>query len=813
LEKIGVNYEPVIPPTYVNRLAARVGGYPLLALTLLLASLACVIIGVTGHVKQLEAGFITWTSVFAVLTGWGLGRSGLKAWQALAVAVMVGGVWIGLFPGRISIPVGSLLSESLALIHPTYLWITQETATRPDLALWLEAAGILGRHTAVLFTHLLNWANGIFSGKGVSDPTVTALLWEAALGATAAWASWAVRRHGQSFVALLPAGALLAIVLNYNSGNTFILLTFLASLLLLAILTHHQSNEQNWEAARLDYSTESRLDLTLTAIPLVFVILIAAATAPFITIENINRILDNITNRSAKTSPGYSPGLSGQGSTDGVQPGSGLPLSHDTRDAPQHSGSIVMHIYTGELPPTTPDLLSQQVPVHYWRALTFDTYTGRRWLRGEAEVAEYQRGVPARFAEELEAGGTWSLPSGYQLLYQRVNILGPGDNKLYAAGSLVSVDQDYTVTWRSPRTDATGEPGGGDIYGATLQALTYRVKSLEVQPGLEALQNAGTDYPAWVVSHYLTLPALIPSRVISLSFDVTAAAATPFEKVKAIETYLRKFPYSLEVEAPPLDREVADYFLFDLQEGFCDYYATTMVVMARAVGVPARLVLGYAPGRYDSFQGRYEVRDSDEHAWVEIYFSGIGWVPFEPTAAYPEVQYGGSAAPSPPLPVREVLEFSEPEPASLRRNLLMTAGVLALLAVVLGFTLFALGRIRQPKEPGVRIACIYQRLQRSAQPLTSASPHPLRPSNTPNELKQTLREVLAQIKGRKAERILASPAVAELHTLVELYNQAAFSPQQPGPLEEQISRRAWGRLGWRLWVLRLYLRFRKSRPT
>jgi hypothetical protein len=257
---------------------------------------------------------------------------------------------------------------------------------------------------------------------------------------------------------------------------------------------------------------------------------------------------------------------------------------------------------------------------------------------------------------------------------------------------------------------------------------------------------------------------------------------------------------------------VADYFLFDLQEGFCDYYATTMVVMARAVGVPSRMVLGYAPGRYDSFQGRYEVRDSDEHAWVEVYFSDIGWVPFEPTPAYSEVQYAGNAAPSLPLSVREVLEFSEPEPASLRQNLFITAGALALLAVVLGFTLFALGRIRQPKEPGVRIAGIYQRLQRSAQPLTSTSPHPLRPCDTPNELQQTLREVFAQIRGKKAERILASPAVAELHTLVELYNQAAFSPRQPGLLEEKASWRAWGRLGWRLWVLRLYLRFRKSRP-
>jgi transglutaminase-like putative cysteine protease len=804
-----MNYEPVISPAPVNWLAAKVGVYTLLALTLLLVSLACLILAVTGHVRQLEAGFITWTSVFAVLTGWRLGRSRLKAWQALVAAVLVGGLWIGLVPGRLSIPVTSLLYESLALIYPTSLWITQETASKPDLALWLEAFGILVQHTNVLVTHLLNWANGTITGKGLSEPIVTALLWEAVLGATATWASWAIRRHRQSFVSLLPAGALLAIVLNYNSGNTFLLLTFLASLLLLTILTHHKSNEQNWEAARLDFSTESRLDLTLSAIPLVLVILVAAATAPFITLENINRILDNISNRQAEGSPDYSTGVTGERRPRGVQPGSGLPLSHDTREAPQYSGSIVMHIYTGELPPITPDLLSQPVPVHYWKALTFDTYTGKNWLRGDGEVVEYQSEVPARFAEEFEADGTWSLPSGYQLLNQRVNNLGKGDNKLYAAGSLVSVDQDYTVTWRSPRTDTTGEPGGGDIYGATTQALTYRVKSLEVQPGLEALQNAGTDYPTWVVSHYMALPDLIPSRVFSLSFDVTAGAATPYEKVKAIETYLRKFPYSLEVEAPPLDRDLADYFLFDLQEGFCDYYATAMVVMARAVGVPARMVLGYAPGDYDSFQGRYVVRDSDKHTWVEVYFSDIGWVPFEPTPAYPEVQYAGSTSTSLPVSVREVLEFNEPEQVSSQRNLILGVGALVLLAVLFGFSLFTLWMIRQPKEPLRRISGIYHRLQRSAQPLTSASPNPLRPCDTPNELKQALREVFAQIRDKKAEQILAFPAAAELHTLVELYNQAAFSPRQPGLLEEKASRRAWGRLGWRLWVLRLYVRIRK----
>ena len=78
---------------------------------------------------------------------------------------------------------------------------------------------------------------------------------------------------------------------------------------------------------------------------------------------------------------------------------------------------------------------------------------------------------------------------------------------------------------------------------------------------------------------------------------------------------------------------MADYFLFDLKTGYCDYYATSMIVMARAVGLPARLVIGYANGDYDPVKAEYVIREADAHSWVEVYFAGAGWVEFEPTAS------------------------------------------------------------------------------------------------------------------------------------------------------------------------------------
>jgi transglutaminase-like putative cysteine protease len=81
--------------------------------------------------------------------------------------------------------------------------------------------------------------------------------------------------------------------------------------------------------------------------------------------------------------------------------------------------------------------------------------------------------------------------------------------------------------------------------------------------------------------------------VLALARDLTATEPTPFDRARAIEAYLRTYPYTLDLPSPKLDRDVVDYFLFDLRQGYCDYYATSMVVLARAAGLPARLAVGY----------------------------------------------------------------------------------------------------------------------------------------------------------------------------------------------------------------------------
>ena len=126
---------------------------------------------------------------------------------------------------------------------------------------------------------------------------------------------------------------------------------------------------------------------------------------------------------------------------------------------------------------------------------------------------------------------------------------------------------------------------------------------------------------------------------------MTGSEPTPYDRVRSIERYLRTFPYTLDVPHPPASRDLVDYFLFDLKEGYCDYYASAMVVLARAAGIPARLAIGYASGDYNEKSRRFMVTGADAHSWVEVDFPNTGWVPFEPTASRPLLE----AEPSQPV--------------------------------------------------------------------------------------------------------------------------------------------------------------------
>lgn len=134
---------------------------------------------------------------------------------------------------------------------------------------------------------------------------------------------------------------------------------------------------------------------------------------------------------------------------------------------------------------------------------------------------------------------------------------------------------------------------------------------------------------------YTNLPENLPQRVVDLAFEITEGLENDYDRVVAIEEYLSdNYTYNLTVADVPDDRNFVDWFLFDTKEGYCTYYATAMSVLVRSIGLPSRYVEGFATPYAATEGNRYAVLNSNAHAWVEVYFEGIGWLPFEPTSPY-----------------------------------------------------------------------------------------------------------------------------------------------------------------------------------
>ena len=169
--------------------------------------------------------------------------------------------------------------------------------------------------------------------------------------------------------------------------------------------------------------------------------------------------------------------------------------------------------------------------------------------------------------------------------------------------------------------------------------LAYAVDSVHRNPDPIALEGALTDDPS--VSAYTHLPD-IPADVRQLTDRVTAKAVSPFEKAVAIQRFLTSAPFIYDTSVPNSNGTKAlEDFLLRNHRGFCQQYATSMAVMARLIGIPARLAVGFTRGSVQP-NGSWLVTTHDAHAWPELYFNGFGWLAFEPTP-----RRDGQASPPP----------------------------------------------------------------------------------------------------------------------------------------------------------------------
>ncbi len=407
---------------------------------------------------------------------------------------------------------------------------------------------------------------------------------------------------------------------------------------------------------------------------------------------------------------------------------------------------------------------------HYWRLTSLDRFNGTIW----SSLGTYQ---PTK----------GDLPG---------TAVGRPVNQDYAIGPLGTIW--LPAAYRAERVEnvkgARFDRDSGSLLAEsdTADGLRYQVLSMAPELTAAALATASPDVPPAIADDYLALPGAMPAEVADLARNVTAGAATGYDKARRLQDWFRQnFVYDLTVPAGH-DNDAMLAFLA-AKRGYCEQFAGTYAAMARSLGIPARVAVGFVAGTLGA-DGRYHVAGRDAHAWPEVYLGGFGWVAFEPTpgqgrnapgtAAYTGVgapednTQPGANAPTTTAPTTvpggadTTLPDQEPQDdftpgrqAGGGGNRLLTAlkllaaaGLLYVVAVPLAQQAVLRRRRRSAASPSAQVLTAWQEAQET---LTRAG-HPRRRSETASEFAH-----------RAAPAIPAS--AAELAVLAGVTDMAGFS--------------------------------------
>lgn len=735
-----------------------------LVVGLLLATVSCLPLGVmaAGWLGGAEA--LLGVGLLATLVGFVAGLTPLPGWLVGLFGLLTGIEWGAATVGRL-LP-GAAAARRELVRSALWLWKGLHGAWTADWPLvplladgWARAQALAGRLGA--------WLQAGLSGGASHDPLVFLLLAAIALWWPAYWAGWLVARRQSALLALAPAGTALVANCAFSHGaGVEWLRAFLGGSLLLMALVHLQHQQARWEREGIDYSTEIRQTTGLVGLGLASLLVVASLATPYLTWRKPVDLFwryasgpyEEVTARLDRLFAARKP-------VAGRPPAGGYGQGHELTGPVELSRELVFYVATSD-PPPPPEGEGQggNTPQHYWRQVTYDTYTGRGWENGPIEEVGRQAGEPLA-----------SPPGPRTVLTQTFTLVRPALGLAPAANEPVSAGQPCGLVRRSP----------DDLVGLSLQADRYTVVSYLPSPTVEQLRRAGADYPPGIAARYLALPA-IPERVRELARALVAGAGTPYDKAVAVEAYLRALDYDLNMPAPPPGDDVADYLLFKARRGYCDYYATAMAVMLRAVGVPARYAAGFAMGQYDYARAAYAVTQRDRHAWTEVYFPGYGWVEFEPTpyrAAFAR-PLGGAA----PLPTAAAAHVRGGWTASTLAGAL---GVLAGAGLALaGLFWWAARRLRAQRRaaPAQLARQTYARMLRAAQRVR------LGPATG-----ETALEFCERLgRALEARGEWAGGALGEAQAIGRAYVRAAYAAVPPSPREAGQADAAWQRLRGKL---------------
>ncbi|KZE67342.1 hypothetical protein AWM68_19685 [Fictibacillus phosphorivorans] len=273
---------------------------------------------------------------------------------------------------------------------------------------------------------------------------------------------------------------------------------------------------------------------------------------------------------------------------------------------------------------------------HYWRIETKEFYTGKGW---ENKIPTQAVAVEPEIPD-ADTNYTRIWEDGLQMKDHKARIeaeKGKEYSFLMIPGKLKSIkggsETNFQLNGVSGKI-STFRAGKEEKLSA--YEMEYQLPVIKE----EQLRASTNQYPGHITENYLQLPESLPQRVKDLAQNVTANQPNIYDKVKTVEGYFAKNAYgynTIEVAVPKGKEDYVDQFLFETKKGYCDNFSTSMVVMLRSIGIPARWVKGFTPGTFEALNDglrEYTVTNANAHSWVEVYFSGIGWVPFEPTRGF-----------------------------------------------------------------------------------------------------------------------------------------------------------------------------------
>ena len=545
---------------------------------------------------------------------------------SVAASVQAAGWTAGLVVVQSAVLGGALLAFLLALTRwdssfaTVYSFLASIAWITTLLVTTVLQADNLHDGVVELIQHNSRWFTALLNGSASGDNLIF-IIQLCLLGWWMAhFAIWSLFRHQRVWHAIVPPGAGLLVNAYYAPTDVkAYVVVFLVTVLMLAIRVELARNETRWQTARIRYAPDMYLDFLREGLVFAIVVVALAWMMPAVSFQGkkIDDLIQPLrqpwhdvqdTWQRMFTSLNYRP--SGYVSTYGKSLTLGGPVS--LTDQPVFDASVSRRTY--------------------WRGATFDTYTGQQWLNTDQQVVSFAEGEPFREPR-------YELTN---VITATIRTLQDGQNVLFGPPqpSVTTLPVNASVTTLATNTNAADPPLAVSLLRSQTnlnKGSIYDVASYVTEAPPSLLRQDNTNYPDWVIQHYLQVPDELPARVRRMALRVTASASNPYDKASALETYLRGFTYNTQIPAPPEGMDGVDYFLFDIKQGYCDYYASAMTIMLRSVGIPARFVAGYASGEYDEQTNTYVVREDNAHAWVEVFFPSYGWIQFEPTASQPSL--------------------------------------------------------------------------------------------------------------------------------------------------------------------------------